>query len=204
MNLGAENRKKTMAAAILGILAILFVGYRLISLFGDGSASPAVDASAANVPAATAQAPPRRSSTRRSTSSASKKAPPAPSLDPTLKLKLLASSESTKYTGNGRNIFRAEEDIPKSVASPVKEQAKQDNLPPPPPPPPPINLKFFGFASKPGEAKRIFLSKGEDVFIAGEGDIVDRRYKVLQIGPASVTIQDVLTNNTQTIPLTAG
>lgn len=109
-----------------------------------------------------------------------------------------------KYTGNGRNIFRAEEDIPKPVAPPVKQDAKNDNLPPPPPPPPPINLKFFGFASKPGEAKRIFLSKGEDVFIAGEGDIVDRRYKVLQIGPASVTIQDVLTNNTQQIPLTQG
>jgi hypothetical protein len=65
-------------------------------------------------------------------------------------------------------------------------------------------LKFFGFASKPGEAKKIFLSKGEDVFIAGEGDIVDRRYKVVQIAPASVTIQDVLTNNTQQIPLTQG
>jgi len=108
-----------------------------------------------------------------------------------------------KYRGTGRNIFRAGEDIPKPIASPVKE-AQKDNLPPPPPPPPPINLKFFGFASKPGEAKRIFLSKGEDVFIAGEGDIVDRRYKVVQIAPASVTIQDVLTNNTQQIPLTQG
>jgi len=39
------------------------------------------------------------------------------------------------------------------------------------PPPPPINLKFFGFANKPGEAKKIFLSQGEDVFIAGEGDM---------------------------------
>ena len=71
-------------------------------------------------------------------------------------------------------------------------------------PPPPINLKFFGFASKPGEAKRIFLSQGEDVFIAGEGDIVNRRYRVLHISPAAVDIEDVLNNNRQSIPLTQG
>lgn len=197
-----------MAAAILGGLAVLFIGYRLFSIFGGGgSPEAAANTSAISVPATSTQSvASRRSSARRpatSAASSGKKAAPAPSLDPTLKLSLLASSENTKYTGNGRNIFRAEEDIPKPIASPVKEEAK-NNLPPPPPPPPPINLKFFGFASKPGEAKRIFLSKGEDVFIAGEGDIVDRRYKVLQIGPASVTIQDVLTNNTQQIPLTQG
>jgi hypothetical protein len=204
VNLGTENRKKTMAAAILGVLAVLFIGYRLFSIFGGGSSpEAAVNASPTSV-TATQPAAPRRSSSRRPTRSAGKKPVAVPSLDPTLKLPLLASTENTKYTGNGRNIFRAEEDIPKPVASPVKPQAQKDNLPPPPPPPPPINLKFFGFASKPGEAKRIFLSKGEDVFIAGEGDIVDRRYKVLQIGPASVTIQDVLTNNTQQIPLTQG
>jgi len=72
------------------------------------------------------------------------------------------------------------------------------------PPPPPINLKFFGFANKPGEAKRIFLSQGEDVFIAGEGDIVDRRYRILHITPVSVEVEDVLNNNRQSIPLTQG
>jgi len=65
-------------------------------------------------------------------------------------------------------------------------------------------LKFYGFASKPGEPKRVFLSQGEDVFIAGEGDIVDRRYKVLRITPTQVEIEDVLNNNRQNIPLTQG
>jgi hypothetical protein len=202
VNLGAENRKKTMAAAILGGLAVIAIAYQFISLSGGPPPLATGNETAVNVPSASTRPTPR-SSARHTTASANKKAA-APSLDPTLKLALLASSENTKYTGNGRNIFRAEEDIPKPIASAVKEEAKKDNLPPPPPPPPPINLKFFGFASKPGEAKRIFLSKGEDVFIAGEGDIVDRRYKVVQIGPASVTIQDVLTNNTQQIPLTQG
>src|SRR5436853_359153 len=74
------------------------------------------------------------------------------------------------------------------------------------PPPPPIMLKFFGFANKPGEPKKVFLSQGEDVFIAGEGEIVDRRYRILRIitNPASVEVEDVLNNNRQTIPLTQG
>jgi hypothetical protein len=65
-------------------------------------------------------------------------------------------------------------------------------------------LKFFGFASKPGETKKVFLSQGEDVFIAAEGDIIDRRYKILRITPLSVEVEDVLTNNRQSIPLTQG
>ena len=73
-----------------------------------------------------------------------------------------------------------------------------------PPPPPPIDLKFYGFASRKDGYKRIFLSKGEDIFIAKEGDIVDRRYKIVRIGQNSVDVEDVLTNNRQTLPLQAG
>ena len=126
----------------------------------------------------------------------------APSLDPELRLKLLESSEGTKYEGTGRNIFvPALEVIPQPVASAIKKNEPPPG-PPPPPPPPPINLKFFGFASHPGEPKRIFLAQGEDVFIGAEGDIVDRRYKIVRINPTSVEIEDVLNNNRQTIPLT--
>jgi hypothetical protein len=48
------------------------------------------------------------------------------------------------------------------------------------------------------------LSQGEDVFIAVEGDIVDRRYKVIHISPTAVEVEDVLYNNRQSIPLTQG
>lgn len=71
--------------------------------------------------------------------------------------------------------------------------------------PPPIPLKFFGFANQPGEPKKVFLSKGEDVFIAGEGEIVDRRYKVVRITPNSVEVQDVVGSGPpQNLPLTQG
>jgi hypothetical protein len=52
--------------------------------------------------------------------------------------------------------------------------------------------------------KRIFLIKDQDVFVAKEGDIVDRRYKVVRISPNAVEILDVLSNNRESIPLTQG
>ncbi len=76
--------------------------------------------------------------------------------------------------------------------------------PPPTPPPPPITLKFFGFANRPGETKKVFLSQNEDVFIAAEGEIVDRRYRVLHILPNAVEVEDVINNNRQSLPLTQG
>ena len=127
------------------------------------------------------------------------------SLDPTLRYDWLKASEDTKYEGTGRNIFMTRAEIPQPVEKPQTDEEKEaENRPPPPPPPPPINLKFFGFASKPGEAKKIFLSEGEDVFIAAEGEVVNRHYKVLRISPTSVEIEDVLNNNRQSIPLTLG
>jgi hypothetical protein len=81
-----------MAAAILGVLAVLFIGYRLFSIFGgSGSPEATANASPAGTPVtATRTMPPRHSSTRRPAASAGKKVTPAPSLDPTLKLSLLA------------------------------------------------------------------------------------------------------------------
>ena len=86
-----------------------------------------------------------------------------------------------------------------------KDAQSAEPAPPPIPAAPPIPLKFFGFASQPGEAKKIFLSKGEDVFIAGEGEIVDRRYKVIRISSTSVEVQDLVGSGPpQNIPLTQG
>ncbi len=193
MELGTENRKKTIAAIVLMVVAVLFT---LLRFLPD---SPA----AAKSPAPAVAPPPgtRRIVIAKSATTKKNAASTARSLDPTLRYDLLKASEDTKYEGAGRNIFRAEVDIPKPIM-PVHVVAPV--VPQGPPPPPPINLKFFGFANKPGEAKRIFLSQGEDVFIAGEGDIVDRRYRILRITPVSVEVEDVLNNNRQSIPLTQG
>ena len=195
MKLGTENRNKVIVAAVLMIVALLVVGN---SLFGGGS-SPAPGTAATSV-AAVPDTPARVITGKRGT----KKIAPPRSLDPTLRYDWLKVSEDKKYEGNLRNIFRAEVEIPQPVAPVAPDNTAQETGPPQPPPPPPITLKFFGFANKAGEPKKIFLSQGEDVFIAREGDIVDRRYRVVHITPTSVEIEDVLNNNRQSIPLTQG
>ena len=199
MKIGTENRTKLIVALALMALAVIvfFLNY--------GGSSPAASAPVSAIPTTGYQpSTPARPATR--TKGRGKKGNTAPrSLDPTLRFDWLKASEDTKYEGTGRNIFQAQAEIPQPVA-PVKtdEQKAAESGPPPPPPPPPINLKFFGFASKPGESKKVFLSEGEDVFIAAEGEVVNRHYKVLRISPTSVEIEDVLNNNRQNIPLTLG
>jgi hypothetical protein len=195
LKLGAENRNKVIAAAVLGGLALVLVLRALFSTMGPEPAAPA--------PAATTAATtPQAKVVARKGMSRFLPRTGAARLDPTLDLDLLKISEDTKYAGSGKNIFVAQaEPIPQPKASPVTDNKPK---PPPTPPPPPILLKFYGFASRPGEPKKIFLSQGEDIFIASEGEIVNRRYKILRISASSVEIEDVVTNNRQNIPLTQG
>ena len=196
MKIGSENRTKLIVAVSLMVVAVV----AMLFSFG-GSAPKAATPAPAPVAASRAVTAPRPAPR---TKARGKKVSAGPrSLDPTLRYDWLKTSEDTKYEGTGRNIFLAQAEIPQPVA-PVTPDKDANSGPPQPPPPPPINLKFFGFASKAGEAKQIFLSEGEDVFIAAEGDVVNRHYKVLRISPTSVEIEDVLNNNRQSIPLTAG
>jgi hypothetical protein len=186
-----------VAIGLMGIAVIVL-------LFNSGGSAPKTSA-VAPVPQFTPVATSRPIAPTRSTGKgrSKKPAPAARSLDPTLRYDWLKASEDTEYEGKGRNIFMTQAEIPTPVApAQTPEEIQAADGPPAPPPPPPINLKFFGFANKPGESKKIFLSEGEDVFIAGEGDVVNRHYKVLHITPTSVEIEDVLNNNRQNIPLT--
>jgi hypothetical protein len=202
LKVGAENRNKTIAAIVLSILAVVLVIRFIPTVAGSAPSAAAPEVKATPV------TPAPKSATVRNKKSkpGQKKAliPTEASLDPMLRFDWLKSSEETNYSGSGRNIFRAEVEIPKPIVRPKAVAVAQPTGPPPPPPPPPINLKFFGFANKPGEPKKVFLSQGEDIFIAGEGEIVDRRYKVLRITPTSVEIEDVLNSNRQMIPLIQG
>jgi len=196
VKIGTENRTKTIIAAALLIVALFLV----IRAFhgGDEASSPAQS------PAATASRPLPGSAAGQPKADATKTARKpqallAQTLDPTLRFDLLKSSEDVTYKGTGRDIFRSQAEeaaIPKPLPPEIHPGAVT------PPPPPPIPLKFYGFASRKDGNKRIFLSKGEDIFVAKEGDIVDRHYKIVHIGPNSVEVQDVLTNYPpQTLPL---
>ncbi len=200
MKIGVENRRTVAIAAVLMVIGVflfvrMIVGWESTPAVKAAPAPSAVDVVLGQTQAATPNG-------------RAKQVPALPTLDPRLRLKLLAQSEEVKYEGRGRNIFRAEAEpeIPKPNPGFLRkqEEQRQAQQPPAPPPPPPIPLKFFGFASAPGAPRKVFLSEGDDVFIAGEGEVVDRRYRVVKINAMSVEIEDVLSNNRQTIPLTQG
>jgi hypothetical protein len=188
VKIGTEETNKFRAMVALLVLALLSV------IYGVRSSSP--DAAAASPPSTAATA----AIAKKSGLQVRENTP-----DPTVRTDLLLASQ-TKYEGGKRNIFRMEELAPppqQKPIVPVRPDQQQQQQPPTPPPPPPINLKFFGFSSKPGEPKKVFLSEGDDIFVAVEGEIINRRYKILQINNTSVMVEDMLTNYKQPIPLTA-
>lgn len=190
MKIGSEDKKKLYAMMALFAIAVLLLLRTLMS-----SGAPATTVAASATTNATNQL--------ESTSGGRGRKGPLP-LDPTLRTDLLKNSEEAAYKGSGRNIF--EEQVTPPVVAPTHPVvvASKPQPPPPPPAPPPIPLKFYGFANKPGQAKAIFLANGDDIFIGHEGEIVNRRYKIIRIHPTQVEIEDVLNNNRQTIPLTQG
>ena len=207
MKLGAENRKKVIFTVILAVVAVVLFVNMVVS--GNGPAPASGSSAAAIQPAAT----PVATESRRAAHKAAVKSRVSNDLDPSLRTDLLQASEDVAYNGSGRNPFRAEPDPP--TLDKIKPICAQPGGPShglrwcsplivrEAPPPPPIELKFFGFASRVGEPKKVFLSSHDgDVFIAKEGDIVDRRYRIVQIKASSVMIEDVLNKNTQEIFLT--
>ncbi|MDQ2833375.1 MAG: hypothetical protein M3Y50_06425 [Acidobacteriota bacterium] len=129
-------------------------------------------------------------------------------LDPTLRMEPMLVTEALVYSGSGRNIFSASSvpvELPKLIA-PVRTKTAAlpvgPPLPPPgPPPPPPIDLKFFGTATSARGVRRAFLLHGDDVFLASDGDVVQRRYKVMTVLANSIVVEDLSNNNRQTLPL---
>lgn len=190
MRVGTENKKTTVTAvALLAGAALLFYrDWRAPSFHPPPSMTPAVR------PSANPAVKPRSRTDHRYVAYLLK-----PTLDPHLRLDLLAGSEGVAYEGSGHDIFvEHAEEIPQPSA-PGLLDAKQFVPPPPPPPPAPINLKFWGWASRPGEAKAVFLAQGDNGFVAHEGEIIARRYKVVKIGPSWVEIEDMLSNQRQNI-----
>jgi hypothetical protein len=140
---------------------------------------------------------------------ATKMASTSSSLDPTLDETAMLRTESLVYSGSGRNIFSL-------VYTPAAALVDTRKLPPArpggsavvappvnpwPPPPPPINLKFFGTALRANGLRQAFLLSGEDVYLAAQGDIVARKYKIVSIGSSSVQVEDLQNKDTQTLPL---
>lgn len=209
MPLGTEKRWQVYLVIALFVLIICVGGYEIKnSFFGSAPAT----APAAARPAA-AQSATTVSRTAAATPSASggheaQKLSNA-GIDPALHLDKLAQTESVEYLGTGRNIFSAESapaPIEKLAAGPRPGQPGQPGVNAAPatpgkPTPPAIDLKYFGYSQAKDKSLQAYFVRGEDIFVARSGEVVDHRYKVGVIQPASVEVTDLGYNNTQKLPL---
>jgi hypothetical protein len=214
----ARDKKQIVVVSVFGLLLLVFVAYAYNSFFG-GSPNPAATAPAA-VPVTT-----RTSSSAESDAvvvpagnaragqnvapgvAAKRMASTSSSLDPTLDESAMLRTESLVYSGSGRNIFSAISApamvIPTNVpkARPGVTLPVMPPMPVGPPPPPPINLKYFGTAMRLNGKRQAFLLQGEDVYLAAEGDIVARKYRIVSIGATNIQVEDLVNKDTQTLPL---
>ena len=147
--------------------------------------------------------------------------PDPATIDPTLRLDLLAKLQQVEPPASMRNIFQygarpaaSRGGEARRIAQEHAQDRHQPTLrpqppgPPPPPPAPtapPMTFKYYGYkVSKSDGRKEAFLLDGDDIIIAGENDAVKRgRYKVVRIGVNSITIEDTQFKSTQTLQLQA-
>lgn len=141
------------------------------------------------------------------------------SIDPTLRTDLLARLGNVPIQGGDRPLFEfsaapkpPEPPPAKIIPTPPVSLGKPGTsplslTPPKPTTPakttaPPIPLKFYGFTAVRGGAKRGFFLENEDVYVANEGEIVKKRYKVVRINLNSVVMEDTQYSQQQTLALT--
>jgi len=229
MKLGTNEPKKLI---FLGVLVALGGYLAYTNLFSPGDAAPAAARSSAPVsePApisAPAAAPARTLTPRTSPRVAAgrgeefhpvlrSKRPedridPA-TVDPTLRLDLLAKLQGTEPSTTGRNLFQfgappvkadaIKQPEPKVVPRPMPVAPVVAAAPAGPPPPPPIPLRYYGSSSSSGSAaKTAFFLDGDEILMAKEGDTLKRRYRVVRISVNSVLMEDTESKHQQTIPI---
>jgi len=208
MTKGDIVRKERILYAVLGVFLLGVCFYIYEELFSDGSPAPTAVQTAAVAPAG---AGPNESTTTAGGPEAKRVATTSARLDPTLHMDAMLVSEAVVYSGTGRNIFSQDSvpavPIPRPIAParPV-QTAYVPPQPTGPPPPPPIDLKFFGVETqRNGQCDQLqckaFLLHDDSVFIAVAGDVVMRRYKVIEVDAKSIQVEDMQNNNRQTLPL---
>jgi hypothetical protein len=230
LGIDSKNKNKVIALGILAVLAAYLVYDNLLS--GPSipknpaqtarSAAPAQPA----IPLPTGPAgTPKRGALSRNRSEEvhwvfmpkrPEERPDPASIDPTLFLDRLAKVQAVDLDGGSRNLFQfSTPPQPKVVEMPKGPEPKVAVVTPPPEPPKPVvtapvepvavppPYKFYGYSTARANGKKTaYFLDGEDILLATEGDTLKRKYKVLRIGPNSVTIEDLDAKKQVSVPLT--
>jgi len=123
--------------------------------------------------------------------------------NPALRLDVLQRFLNLQYKGVHRNIFVATLPPPPPPPTPV---TPVNTAPPVPAGPPPLNVeaKYFGFASDSrGSHRRAFFatSNNEEVFVAGEGDTLLGRFRVVKLTATTADLEEVSSGRRATLTL---
>lgn len=227
MKLGAEPKK---IAILGGLLAVAVVVY----FMNSSSSSDSGYTPPRTAPAAATAPPPTRGQQVQGTTAQNRRErtlmefrpslkpkrpedrPDPMSIDPTLKLELLARlQEQADIQGSRRSIFeygmtpkppaevaKAAEAAKPKVPSPIVPVEAAKPVAPPKPQAHPIPLKFYGYISPSGQPdKRAFFMEGEEIHVVDEGDLVKRRYKIVRIGVNSAVVEDTQFGSQETLQL---
>ena len=236
MTLGTQDKAKVVALVGLGLVAAYLFYTNVLADSGGGPAPQASERKSSTetpggalVPAAPSSTPalPRGRASSRSRGddfhpvlhSAREEDRIDPmTIDPTLRLDLLAKLQQEPNIGGVRNLFQfgpapaPKAELPKGPEPKImpavfvgpRQAPAQEAVSrvPVEPPPPPITIKYYGYANARGNGRKTaFFLDGEDILVAGEGDLVKRRYKVVSIGVKSVVVEDTLSKRQQPVPL---
>lgn len=131
------------------------------------------------------------------------------SIDPTLKLDLLARVRSVPDVGGRRSLFEFYVPPPPPVKVEPIKPVTQAPPPPPPqnpvvvtPPPTPIPFKFYGFTGSAREGNlQALLSEGEETYVVKAGDTVKNRWRIARIGVATIDVEDLTAKSTRPLQI---
>jgi hypothetical protein len=69
------------------------------------------------------------------------------------------------------------------------------------PPPPQIPLRAIGYSERPGSKAEAYLTDAENVYIVHDGDVLEKRYRILKITPSIVEVQDGTSGEKAQLPI---
>jgi hypothetical protein len=202
---GTENKRQVALAIVLFII-VLGAGVFEIKTY----LFPATPPPPALRPAPVAAVKPAAQKSNPASGNGPEAQKLSSNLDPTLYFEKLLRTEQVEYSGSGRNIFSADSAPIVKIPEPIRNarpngpavDASQPQIPEKPKAPP-IDMKYFGYVVGKDKTIRGYFLRGEEIYAAKNGDIVDHRFKIGQILPGNAQVTDLGYNNTQVLPLTA-